>query len=365
MFTESDLRELLDFTAPDPVLSVYLNTEPSAGNADAYKLRLRNMLKDYKLPEDIEAIERYFNQEFNWTGRSVAVFSCAPQGFFRAYSLAIPVANMIHISDRPSVSPLTNLLDSYGGYGVVLVDQQGARLFHFHLGELTEQEGILGDLVKRIKRGGSSSVHGRRGGLAGKTRALENTVERNMKEIAEFASHFFAEKRVRRVLICGTEDNIAMFQNELPKTWQSLVIGTFPMSMTASHTDVLQRTLMAGQEADARRSQKLVEDLLAAAAKGNQAVIGLDRTLTAINDNRVQTLVVIEGYRENGYHCPNCHALTAYNGSCMNCDSQLETVPDIIETAIGTVLHSKGTIEVLHPGNSLSQSGNIAAMLRF
>jgi hypothetical protein len=73
-------------------LSVYLNTEPSAGNADAYKLRLRNMLKDYKLPEDVEAIERYFNQEYNWSGRSVAVFSCQPQGFFRAYPLAIPVA---------------------------------------------------------------------------------------------------------------------------------------------------------------------------------------------------------------------------------------------------------------------------------
>jgi hypothetical protein len=61
MFTESDLRELVEFTAPDPVLSVYLNTEPSAGNADAYRLRLRNMLKDIKLPEDVEAIERYFH----------------------------------------------------------------------------------------------------------------------------------------------------------------------------------------------------------------------------------------------------------------------------------------------------------------
>jgi peptide chain release factor subunit 1 len=365
MFTESDLRELLEFAAPDPVLSVYLNTEPSAGNADAYKLRLRNMLKDYKLPEDVEAIERYINQEFNWSGRSVAVFSCQPQGFFRAYPLAIPVANLIHISDRPSVKPLVNLMDSYGGYGVALVDQQGARLFHFHLGELTEQEGVLGEVVKRLKRGGSSSVHGRRGGLAGKSRSLENTVERNMKETADFAAHFFSEKRVRRVLICGTEDNIAMFRSELPKTWQSLVIGSFPMSMTASHNEVLQRTLQAGQEADAHRTEKLVADLLETASKGKQAVVGLEHTLTAINDSRVQTLVVVNGYRENGYHCPNCHALTINNGRCMNCNTQLESVPDVVETAIGTVLHCKGSVEVLQPGVSLSLSGNIAAMLRY
>jgi peptide chain release factor subunit 1 len=256
MFTESDLRELLDFSAPEPVLSVYLNTEPSAGNADAYRLRLRNMLKDVRLPEDVEAIERYFTQEYNWAGRSVAVFSCQSQGFFRAYPLAIPVANMINVSDRPSVKPLTNLLDSYGGYGVVLVDQQGARLFHFHLGELTEQEGVLGENIKRVKRGGASSVHGRRGGLADKTRSVENTVERNMKEAAEFAEHFFQQKRVRRVLVCGTEDNVAMFRSNLPKTWQSLVVGCFHMSMTASHNEVLQRALQAGQEAENHRSQK-------------------------------------------------------------------------------------------------------------
>jgi peptide chain release factor subunit 1 len=279
MFTESDLRELLEFTAPEPVLSVYLNTEPSAGNADAYRLRLRNMLKDIKLPEDVEAIERYFTQEYSWTGRSVAIFSCQPQGFFRAFPLAIPVANMVNIGEHPSVKPLTNLMDSYGGYGVVLVDRQGARLFHFHLGELTEQEGVLGDNVKRTKRGGSSSVHGRRGGLAGKTRALENTVDRNMKESADFATHFFAEKKVRRVLICGTDDNVAMFRSELPKSWQSLVIGCFPMSMTASHNEVLQRALQVGHEADVHRAEKLVVDLLTSAAKGNQAVVGLENTL--------------------------------------------------------------------------------------
>jgi len=365
MFTESDLRELNEFTAPDPVLSVYLNTEPSAGNADAYRLRLRNMLKDIKLPEDVEAVERYFSHEYNWSGRSVAVFSCQPKGFFRAFPLAIPVASMVNVGERPYIKPLINLMDSYGGYGVVLVDQQGARLFHFHLGELTEQEGVLGENIKRLKRGGSSSVHGRRGGLAGKSRALENTVERNMKEAAEFAAHFFAEKRVRRVLICGTEDNVAMFRSDLPKTWQSLVIGHFPMSMTASHNEVLQRALEIGKEAETHRSEKLVQDILTAAAKGSHAVVGLESTLRAINDNRVQTLVLVEGYHEGGFLCPNCSALAATNGLCSNCETPVEMVPDLIETAVETVLRGKGSIEMLPPDNSLAQSGKIAAALRY
>ena len=56
MFTESDLHELLQFTADVPVLSIYLNTNPAEGNADAYRLHLRNMLKRVNLPEDKTAL---------------------------------------------------------------------------------------------------------------------------------------------------------------------------------------------------------------------------------------------------------------------------------------------------------------------
>ena len=114
--------------------------------------------------------------------------------------------SLVHVGERPLVKPLKDLLDSYGGYGVVLVDKQGARLFHFNMGVLTEQEGVLGEVVKHVKRGGASSVHGRQGGVAGRTDHMEETIERNMKEACEFAVRFFEENHVRRVLIGGTDD---------------------------------------------------------------------------------------------------------------------------------------------------------------
>ena len=50
MLNENTLRELIDYDATSPILSIYLNTEPSKGNADVYKLRLRNMLKKINAP---------------------------------------------------------------------------------------------------------------------------------------------------------------------------------------------------------------------------------------------------------------------------------------------------------------------------
>ena len=91
MFTETSLRKIRDFTSSDPVVSLYLNTEPNRGNAETHRLRLRNMIKDIPLKQDAEAIEKFFNFSYDWSGRSVAVFSCAPAGFFHTFPLLLIV----------------------------------------------------------------------------------------------------------------------------------------------------------------------------------------------------------------------------------------------------------------------------------
>lgn len=39
MFTETGLRKIKDFSASDPVVSLYLNTEPGRGNAETHRDR--------------------------------------------------------------------------------------------------------------------------------------------------------------------------------------------------------------------------------------------------------------------------------------------------------------------------------------
>jgi len=367
MLTENDLRELVEFHAPELILSVYLNTEPSQGNADAYKLRLRNMLKQVDLPPDTEAIEHYFNQEYQWTGRGVAVFSCAPRNFFRAYPLAVPVPNLIYAGEHASVKPLADLLDSFGGYGVVLVDKQGARLFSFHLGELKEQEGVLGEEVKHTKRGGASSFPGRMGGIAGRTNYEDELVDRNMREAADFAAHFFEANHVRRILIGGTDDNVALFRGHLPKSWQSLVVGSAPFAMTATHNEVLARAIEIGQQAEKAREARVVDHLLTAAGKNAGGVVGLQPTLGAVGSDRVQTLVVKSGYQTPGYQCTACSALTVEGGAaCPQCGEKLERVLDVVEVAVGDVMRHGGEVEMLTASPALEAAGeSIGALLRY
>lgn len=358
MYHEKELRELLSLTAPQAVLSLYLNTDPSAGSSEAYRLRMRNLLKEVQLSQDVQSVELFVNREFDGTGRGLAIFSCAEKDFFKVIPLAVPVHDAVFVGNRPNVRPLADLLDDYGGYGVVLVDQQGARLFHFHLGELEEQDGMVGEEIKHAKDGEDMAFRG------GQKHAHEEMIDRNMKEAAEFAGDFFERKHIRRVLIGGTDHNVALFRSHLPKSWQSLVVGAFPVSMTASHKEVLSRALEVGHQAEQKREARLVDSLITAAAKGTGAVVGLGDTLEAVNNEQVKTLVLLPDYHVSGYRCKDCRFfVTETEGACSGCGGVVEKVPDMVALAVGSVISHGGDIETIHESEALRDAGEIGALL--
>jgi peptide chain release factor subunit 1 len=366
MLSDREFQQLLHYQATNSVLSVYLNTDPAEGNADTHKLRLRSMLKDIELSEDVEVVLRYIDHEHDWSGRSIAIFSCAPENFLKVFPLAVPLRNRVRISNRPSVKPLADLLDSFGGYGVVLVDKQGARLFHFHLGEMQEQEGVVGESVRRIKRGGGSQTPGRRGGIAGQTGYADEVAERNMREVVERAIRFFNEKNVRRILVGGTEDNVALFRNQLPKAYQSLVIGSFPISMLASHQEVIEKALEIGKEVEYQREAQLANAVVTSAAKGRGGVATLEDTLAATREGRIQTLLYRDGFRASGNRCKSCGFLALQSLQiCPFCGGECEEIPDVVELAVRQVMQSGGEVEVLQKNQSIKGFDQIGAILRY
>jgi peptide subunit release factor 1 (eRF1) len=366
VFTEVDLQELLKYQAKFPVVSVFLNTDPARGNADTHKLHLRTLLKDLETHEDIETITRYFDHTHQWSGRSVVIFSCAPEGYFKAFSMAVPIRSRIRVSDRPFVKPLADLLDSYGGYGVVLVDKQDARLFYFHLGQLQEQQGMEGEEVRRTKRGGGSQAPGRRGGSTGQTDYIEEVTDRNAKEMVELSTRFFSENNVRRILIGGTDDNVAFFRNQLPKAWQSLVVGSFPISKVANKTEILAKAMQIGKEVEQRRESQLARSVVTGAAKGRGGVINLEETLNAIHEGRVQTLLIRDGFRAPGYQCTKCNYLSSLPMEvCPFCGGKTKEIPDAVELAVRKIMQTGGEVEVLQGDHVIEGFEQIGGLLRY
>ena len=365
MFSEKDLRALLDYSSQGRVLSVYLNTNPTEVQAEAAKIQLRNLLKTVDLPEDVQVVEQYINFEYDWAAKGLALFSDQGVDFFNTYQFGVSVPEKVFVSHRPTIRPRVHLLETFMGWGVVLVDKQGARLFSFNLGELSESKGVTGDEVKQTKRGGGNAMHGRMGG-SDPSGNVENIIERNFKDVIEHATEFFKHHHIRRIMIGGTDDNIARFKEELPKAWQSLVAGEFSMSMTAGHSEVLEQATRVSLATHEKITQSLVNQAITLSAKGSNGVTGLIDTLNAIHEGRVITLLVMQDFEQAGYRCDGCGYLSVQElETCPFCKGSFKRIDVAVEMAVQETLRNNAEVKVVKDSPELAQVGQIAAIMRY
>jgi peptide chain release factor subunit 1 len=371
MFTEQDLQDLVEFRSDQsPVLSLYLNVDPTQQPTEQYRLELRSLLKgvaEEADQADVDAVLRYFDFEYDWQGKGVAIFSCQEAGFWRAYSLAVPVDNHAYVSHRAYLKPLTDVLDAYGRYGVVLVDREGARMFLFQLGELAEATGTMGEEVRRVKHGGASGIAGMRGGMTPRTaRREEAVVQRNLKEVADATEKFCTHFGCTRLVLAGTDGNVSQLFDTLPKALQSKVIGSFSADVGAPVAEIQARSMDLIEEMAEEREASLVEDMIAGWHRGSGGTAGLSDTLAALQEHRVSILLISAGYEAAGYRCQNCrYLMLTEKEECPLCGGAVDDVEDLVDTMTHRALEQGVEVEIVRGNEPLDEAGCIGALLRY
>ncbi len=367
MLSQTDLHELASYQGSD-VLSLYIDVDPTQHTTDEYRLALRHLLKraNGRAAEDVARIETYFDHEYDWSGRSLALFSAQRSDLWRAYPLALPVANHIHFGQKPYIAPLMALWDAYGSYGVALIDRLGVKLLHYQLGEVVNFEGILGEDVRAIKSGRGSSVVGQRGGTEGHAaRRVAEVVRRNLKESVTAAVAFFTANQCKHVVVGGSDDVLNEFVAGLPAPWPGRIAGTFAAAIDVPDTDLRETTLALLTETARQRERELADKVITAVAKGANGVARLDDTLSAAHDGRIQTLLVAEGYEATGYRCGACGYITAQPlASCPFCGGTFAHIPHAVEAMIERIVAQGGSVTFVQDHPQLKEAG-VAALLRY
>lgn len=367
MINLAQVQQLLSYdSGGNNVLSLYLDADTSQETKESIKLQVRNLLRDADLHNSKSAmmIERYLDHSFNWASPGLALFCCGEMDYFEQFETAVPFRNRLRVSPKPYIKPLAHLLDFYAHYGVILVDRVGARFFAYHLGQLEETEGIMGEETQNIKKGSGSSAHGMRGGSGG-GRHEEEVANRNLREAAQEATNFFTKNKIRRLFIGGTIKTVSQFQELLPKQLQSCIAGTFAMDMTAGEHEVRAHSLGMLREVNAKREKQVVAQLMDAEAKGGNGVIGLDDTLQAVNEKRVQTLVISDGYRSPGYFNESSGFVVANLAKSPISPDELTAVDDVVDIALNFTMNQGGHAEVVNGNSLLEENGRIGAILRY
>ena len=205
-----------------------------------------------------------------------------------------------------------------------------------------------------------------RGSSSDASDKVESTIERNIKTIIESAIEFFKHNSIRRILIGGSEENIARFKQELPKAWQSLVVGEFPIGMSAGHLEVLEQASQMVLDLNEKVNQALVKQSITLAAKGSNGAVGLIDTLNAIREGRVKTLLVLDDFAQAGYRCDGCGYLSVQEvKTCPFCNGHFQRIDDAVEMAVREAIRNNADVKVLTHDPTLEQHGKISAILRY
>jgi peptide subunit release factor 1 (eRF1) len=361
MIGDKEIQELVEYDGKGPVLSVYLDTDLAHKSKEAVKLTVKQLFKameEKPAASDVQAVEHFLEFEYDWQARGLALFVSGKE-LWKAIPLPIPVRNQVVLADKPYVRVLTDVLDRLGHYAVALIGGEGIRLFSIAQGRIQSGTEAIGEELKRHKQGGWSSARYQR--------RTENLAQRNLRQAVEITQAFCQQTGSQRLMLAGNAELVSQFKELLPKPLRSQVIGEFVADIEASPSEILNRSLDVAAQYDLEEEKKLVAEVITAAAKGGQGVVGLADTLYALHEGRVRLLLVEENCHASGYVCTSCGYVAAdRSAKCLFCgNTEMSEVPDAVNRVIQKAIQTGVDVNIVRQNEALTKVGGIAALLRY
>jgi peptide subunit release factor 1 (eRF1) len=362
MSIDSDLRQALEFESDtqNPILSVYLNVDAEGRSVERYKLALRNLLSKTEgaSPEDVKRIQNYVEMGYNRQGRSLIMFSCADQDFWLAKSYRVPVEDSAFVGRRANVRQLAQMTDTYARYGVIHIDQEGARLYVFTMGVLESAEGYLGEEVKVHKAGGWASSRYQR--------HETGVAQQNLQDAAEMAEAYYRANETRHLLLAGTEKNVARFQELLSHRLRGMVVGRFAAGSNATAAEISEKAIKLARQAAVSEANNLADQVITDVHKGVNAVAGLAQVLTSVQEGRAMQVIVLSDFAHPAYRFVDSgYILLDLEDDKELGSGRIQELPDAVESVLRRAMAQGIGVTILDQHAGLAKLGKIAAFTRY
>lgn len=367
---ESTLRGLAGFVAERaPVTSVYLDVDgrrhPRHLDVERHlavvlrqgRAALNGAASDPSVAADLRRIEDWVKAGFDRSAtRGLAIFACDAHGLFEVVALPVAVRDRVTVNHVPAVGQLESVLQEHEPIGVLLADRQRARMFVFELGVLTERT----EQLEALARGDAGQAD--RGDL---DHALAADTHAHLRHAADVAWRVFQDRPFTH-LVVGAPDAIASdLESLLHPYLRERRCERIGIAVGSSLDEVRRAALDVEHRAERRREAATIERLRGAVASGRRGVAGLAATLQALNERRVETLIVSDGYVEEGWRCSESGALAAVGPFSPTTGQRMDRVDDVVEDAVFAAMNQGCRVEVAVGNADLDVLGRIGALLRY
>jgi peptide chain release factor subunit 1 len=373
--TRGRLRRLAD-VQPDRgrVLSVFMNLDPSelptpAARSSAVTSVLTEAARRVEeaggldhderraLRGDLERVREVLGGDIAASGtRAVAVFACEPADLLEVVPLREPVQSRVVLDDAPFVEPLLHA-GAQERWCVVLCNRRVARLFAGPGDELDETDRIEDDVHSQHDQGGWSQARYQR--------SVDKERHDHLQNAADVTFDRFKRHPFDRLLVGGPEETIGDFEAKLHPYLKERLAGRVTCDVENSGVDQVRSC--AGErilEFARAREREALDRLAQGVGSGERGAAGLAQVLAALNQARVEVLLVARGMSAEGF-CDPATGLLYATADELPEGAEAKPVADIVEKAIERAIEQSAEILGIRHHDDLGPLGGIGAVLRF
>jgi peptide chain release factor subunit 1 len=369
----SVLGELARWDPGDiPVSSLYLNVDGRRyPREEDVRLRARKTLHGLRkqavwLPKthgksvvcDAGRMMGFLEDEFErGATRGLALFACHEGHLWQEVRTSRPLPDRATVGRQPYLLPLEALLETQRSLCAAIVDREKARIFLSSRDVIEERTEVVDDVPGHHEQGGWAAQ-------ARFQRHVDDHVGRHLRRVAETLLQMLRRGEFDHLVVAGPEQAVTELERVLHDWVAKRIVGRTSLPITSTPAEVLERMLEIEERLESEKETRMLERLHAGAASGRGAVVGVPATLRALNDARVDTLVVPFGSGAPGVRCPECGLLDAERKRCPRCGVSTVPVIDLVDAAVAAALRQRATVETV--SHALTENdGTIGALLRY
>lgn len=367
--TDIDIRALADIYDEKPVyLSVYL---PVSGRENEH---LNRIFIDSRVSAIKKALDPELRSEFEKTfemaepavfdaaisgEKGRIIFASSKESFLRVHRLAVEPEQSFVLDTSPYLLPLAKLRADYEDYGVLLVDSQEAKFTCIRSDIAEENKHLSTDLMNKHKKGGWSQMrfnHLRKG-----------AIKSFLSEVAENVQGTCDQLQTRGFVLAGPGEAKQQLMEMLPYEVQQKVLGVIDVPIDIPRDELVEAGDAVLQKSEHSEAITVGEELKSAILKGGLAVHGFEDVKNALEQARVNTLLILKDSSVPGWICERCQNLQANANAPKECDrcGGPTLVVNVIEELYEMAQRTGAKVEFVEKEDFLESDDDVGALLRY
>ena len=197
-------------------------------------------------------------------------------------------------------------------------------------------------------------------------RGIDEEVRDHLKHTAEIAFQIFKRRPFDHMLVAAPEETVGDLEQALHPYLQQRQAGRLHIDIGASsEKDVQEAARAAIAEYRVAQERQVLDRIAEQLGRGERGAAGLDAVLDALNQARVEILVVLENLAAGGTRDPATEMLAGEDGASPT-GGAMEPVENVIEEAMQKAVETNAEVIVVREHREeIEAHGGIAALLRF